>query len=174
MQHPVLSKFKSIRYFIFDVDGVLTNGNVLVTEDGKFLRTFSTKDGFAMRSATDKAYKIFIITGAKSEGTVMRLKAVGAHEVYSAISDKKKVLQMLIEKYQMQRDEMLYMGDDLPDYEVMQMVGLPCCPADAVDEIKEVAMYISPYNGGAGCVRDVIEKVLKLNSNWDYGVKVTD
>ncbi len=81
---------------------------------------------------------------------------------------------MLIEKYQMQRNEILYMGDDLPDYEVMQMVGLPCCPADAVDEIKEMALYISPYNGGAGCVRDVIEKVLKLNSNWDYGVKVTD
>jgi len=174
MNHPVLQRFKPVRQFIFDVDGVLTNGDVLVTEAGEFLRVFNTKDGFAMRAATDKGYGIYIITGAKSEGTVKRLKAVGAKEVYYGISDKKKVLLELMEKNNWEKSELLYMGDDLPDYEVMQMVGISCCPADAVHEILDIADYISPEVGGRGCVRDVIEKVLKLNNHWDYTVKVTD
>jgi 3-deoxy-D-manno-octulosonate 8-phosphate phosphatase (KDO 8-P phosphatase) len=174
MKHTVLQHFKPVRNFIFDVDGVLTNGDVLVTEVGEFLRTFNTKDGFAMRAASDKGYGIYIITGAKSEGTVKRLKAVGAKEIYYGIADKKKILNELIAKNNWNKEELLYMGDDLPDYEVMQMVGISCCPADAVDEILQIATYISPFVGGKGCVRDVIEKVLKLNNNWDYSIKVTD
>ena len=162
----VLEKFKDINTFIFDVDGVLTDSTLIVTEKGELLRTMNAKDGYAMRKAIDEDFLICIITGGKSEGVALRLEGLGITEIYSGISDKVECYHKIIEKYDVNPEHILYMGDDLPDYEVMRLVGLPTCPSDSVPEIKSVSQYISPIKGGYGCVRDVIEKVLKLQGCW--------
>ncbi len=162
----MLDLFKPIRTFVFDVDGVLTDGTLMLTEDGHMLRSMNIKDGYAMQLAVKKGYKVWIITGARSEGVRSRLLKLGAHEVRIGIESKKEVLNEIVAANQADLSTVLYMGDDIPDYAVMKMCGLPCCPDDAVTEIKSVAKYISPYSGGKGCVRDVIEKVLKLNGDW--------
>jgi 3-deoxy-D-manno-octulosonate 8-phosphate phosphatase (KDO 8-P phosphatase) len=163
----VLELFKPIRTFVFDVDGVLTDGSLLATEDGHLLRRMNIKDGFALQLAVKKGYKIWIISGAKSEAVRARLNKLGVTDVHIGIETKKELLLEIAEESKTLFDSILYMGDDVPDYAAMQLCGLPCCPADAVAEIKEVAKYISPYKGGKGCVRDVVEKVLKLNGDWE-------
>jgi 3-deoxy-D-manno-octulosonate 8-phosphate phosphatase (KDO 8-P phosphatase) len=162
-----LEQFKHIKTFIFDVDGVLTDGNLQVTEAGELLRTMNSKDGYAMRLAIDKGFRICIITGGKSKGVVSRLLGLGIEDVYSGIHDKVTQFDEYVDIHDLNPDEILYMGDDMPDFKVLQMVGLPTCPMDAVPDIQKVCSYISPYKGGAGCVRDVIEKVLKLNNLWE-------
>lgn len=162
----LLERFKGIKTFIFDVDGVLTDGYLLVTEDGDMLRRMNVLDGYAMKRATTEGYNIFIITGGSSQGVVKRLERLGIKEVHYGINNKLEVYNELVERYELDEGAVLYMGDDLADYEVMRRAGIPACPQTAVKEIIDVATYISPNEGGQGCVRDVIEKVMRLNDNW--------
>ena len=168
----VLTNFKKIKAFVLDVDGVLTDGTLLLLEDGQMARRMNIKDGYALQLAIKKGYHILVISGGNSEAVKLRLQKLGVVEVYMNVSDKKEQLLQYISKYSLQTEQVLYMGDDIPDLIPMQMAGLPCCPADAVPEIKNIAQYISPINGGFGCVRDVIEKVLKLNGHWDLDSSV--
>ncbi len=161
-----LEKFKDINAFIFDVDGVLTDGQVLVQEDGLLLRSMNTRDGYAMQLAASLGYQIAIITGGNSVGVERRLLNLGISKVYLKVANKIEAYEHFIQTYELDEDKILYMGDDMPDLPPMRRVGLPCCPADAAPEIKAVSRYISPLSGGAGCVREVMEKVLKLNGKW--------
>lgn len=165
LQH-LFDRMKAIRAFILDVDGVLTNNDVLVTEDGAFLRTMNVRDGQAIKWAVEKGYHFCVITGGRSEGVSNRLKTLGIQQIYSGISKKVPVFEQFIREFMLSPIEVCYMGDDLPDLPVLRKVGLPACPSDAVPEIINVARYISPLNGGQGCVRDIVEKVLKLRGDW--------
>lgn len=164
----ILSRFKGIHTFIFDVDGVLTNGEVLVLEDGKLLRKMNVRDGQAIRMAVNEGFRILILTRGKSEGVVSRLRELGVQDIIYNLDIKLKAYEEFLDAYDLDEDGILYMGDDLPDFEVMRRVGLPTCPNDAVPEIREICHYISPLKGGEGCVRDVIEKVMKLNGVWRF------
>lgn len=161
-----LEKFKAIDTFIFDVDGVLTNSQLLVTEAGELLRSMNTRDGYALQKAVKLGYRVVIITGGKSAGVTKRLEGLGIKDIYVGVQNKMEVFRQYVHDNQLDTANILYMGDDLPDYKVMRLVGLPACPHDAAQEILEIAQYVSPKDGGAGCVRDVIEKVLKLAGKW--------
>jgi 3-deoxy-D-manno-octulosonate 8-phosphate phosphatase (KDO 8-P phosphatase) len=164
--------FKNITTFVFDVDGVLTDGTVLVLDNGVQARRMNIKDGFALQMALKNGYRVKIISGGNSPQVVDRLEKLGVKEIDMAVMDKKSFLNDYMITNNLKKEEVLYMGDDLPDIPVMSLVGLPCCPADAVSEAKEAAQYISLLNGGFACVRDVIEKVLKLNGQWKYQTDV--
>ena len=163
----VLELFLPIRTFIFDVDGVLTDGNLLLTEEGHLLRSMNIKDAFALQMALRKGYQVWIITGGTSVAIRDKFLGLGIQQVHTSVTDKKDVLLRIAEDTQTLFDQMLFMGDDIPDYSSMKLCGLPCCPSDAAHEIKQIARYISPLSSGKGCVRDVIEKVLKLNGDWE-------
>jgi 3-deoxy-D-manno-octulosonate 8-phosphate phosphatase (KDO 8-P phosphatase) len=164
----LLSLFKSIKLFVLDVDGVLTDGNLLVLNDGQMARSMNIKDGYALQLAVKKGYRVLVISGGNSEAVKNRLEKLGITEVNMNVIHKKEVLAKYVSDHGLQWPEVLYMGDDIPDLVPMQMAGLACCPNDAVPEIKALCHYISPIDGGRGCVRDVIEKVLKLNEDWNY------
>ena len=166
----ILELFAPIRTFIFDVDGVLTDGNLLLTEDGNMLCSMNIKDGYALQLAVQKEYNVWIISSGKSEAVRLRLHKLGVTEVHTGIENKKEFLERIARIANTPYETILYMGDDIPDYAAMHLCALPCCPSDAVNEIKQIAKYISPYNGGNGCVRDVIEKVMKLNGHWELPV----
>lgn len=155
-----------IRCFVFDVDGVLTNGNLFISEQGELLRTMHVKDGFAMQYALKQGYQIAIISGGTNQGVKDRLEALGITDVYLGIHDKIHTLEKFLHAKQLSKDTVAYMGDDIPDVAAMQQVLLPTCPQDAVPEVKKVAAYISHKKGGKGCVRDVIEQVLKVHGKW--------
>jgi len=155
-----------ITTFIFDIDGVLTDGSVTVTTSGELLRKMNIKDGYALKTAVDLGYHICIISGGSNDGVRIRLNGLGITNVYLGTHNKIDQLNEFLSKYKIQPEQVLYMGDDLPDYHVMQMVGLPCCPQDAVPEIKNISKYISHKNGGYGAARDVIEQVLKVQGKW--------
>lgn len=161
-----LNKFRNITTFVFDIDGVLSDGKILLHPDGTLWRTLSIRDGFAMRMAINLGYRVAIISGGDTPGAELRFESLGLKDIVMQCSDKMKALEALAAKYQLDYGEILYMGDDLPDYEAMRLIGLPCCPKDAVDEIRDLSVYISPRRGGDGCARDVIEKVLKLKGTW--------
>ena len=163
----ILELFAPVRTFVFDIDGVLTDGMIQVTDEGHILRSLNIRDGYAMRQAVKKGYRVWIISAARSQPVRQRLLDLGVNDVRIGVDDKKVVLEQMAESYEVEFSKMLYMGDDIPDHAAMQLCMLPCCPADAVPEIKSIAKYISPRNGGAGCVRDVIEKVMKLNGDWE-------
>ena len=169
----ILERFKKITTFIFDVDGVLTDGTVLVLENGLQARRMHIKDGFALQMAIKNGYKVLIVSGGHSPEVMQRLHKLGVKEVHMSIHDKKDFIQSYMKQNNLSREEVLYMADELPDLPVMAIVGIPACPADAVHEIREVVSYISPLNGGFACVRDVIEKVLQLNDHWHYREDVT-
>ncbi len=162
----LLEKFRDIHTFIFDVDGVFTNSDILILEDGNLLRKMSVRDGYAVKRAIKAGYRICVITGGTSSGVISRLQGLGITDIYVGISDKLDTFEEFVTTYDIDTDGILYMGDDIPDYEAMRRVGLPCCPQDSANEIIEICQYISPKNGGDGCVRDVIEKVLKLHGKW--------
>ena len=162
-----LEKFRNIHTFIFDVDGVLTDCTILVTEDGNLLRTMNMRDGFAIKRAAQAGYRICIITGGTSEGVRLRLEGLGASDIYTGRQEKLETYIELVDKYELDEEGILYMGDDLPDYPVMRRVGLPACPADAAPEILSIAKYIAAARGGRGCVREVIEKVMRLQGQWE-------
>jgi 3-deoxy-D-manno-octulosonate 8-phosphate phosphatase (KDO 8-P phosphatase) len=162
----MLAKLSQITAFVFDVDGVLTDGTVLVTESGEQLRRFSIKDGYALQLAVKRGFKIAIITGGRSQSIVSRLTSLGISDVFLGVEHKTEKFEEFLLAYDLSADQILYMGDDVPDYPVMKLVGLATCPADAAEEIKAISAYISPVKGGQGCVRDVIEKVLKVQGLW--------
>lgn len=161
-----LEAFGEIDTFIFDVDGVFTDSSLLITETGQLLRTMSTRDGYAIKRAAKLGYRLAVITGGNCPGTIKRLKGLGITDVYANVADKLAVYREYKLRNRLPAERILFMGDDLPDYTVMQKVSLACCPADAVPEIKEISDYISPFTGGHGCVRDVIEKVLRIRGQW--------
>ena len=168
----ILEQFKQITTFVFDVDGVLTDGTLFVFDNGQFVRRMHIKDGFALQLAVKKGYKVVIISGSQSEPVTTRLDKLGVKEVYMGVTDKKKKLQELMQQQGLQWSEILFMGDDIPDYAAMRVCGLPCAPADAAVEIRKAASYICNAAGGKGCVREVIEKVLKLNNHWELETDV--
>jgi len=163
----MLDLFQQINTFVLDIDGVLTDGNLQVTEEGHLLRTMNIKDGYALQLAVKKGYNIWVISGGRTEAVRNRLNKFGITEVHLGVGDKKEFLQEISGAMNVALEQILYMGDDIPDYEAMGICGLPCCPSDAVPEIKHISKYISPLGGGKGCVRDVLEKVLKLNGHWE-------
>ncbi len=169
----VLELFKKITTFIFDIDGVLTDGTVLVLENGLQARRMSIKDGFALQMAVKYGYDVVIVSGGNSLPVADRLQKLGIKNITMSVLDKKAFVEEYITTNKLNKEQVLYMGDDLPDIPAMSVVGLPSCPADAVHEVRDAATYISPINGGNACVRDVIEKVLKLNDHWHYRVDVT-
>ncbi|EPR73461.1 3-deoxy-D-manno-octulosonate 8-phosphate phosphatase [Winogradskyella psychrotolerans RS-3] len=157
----------NITTFIFDVDGVLTDGTITVTTDGEMLRTMNIKDGFALKTAIDAGFNLCIISGGSNEGVRKRLAGLGIKDIFLGSHNKIEQLNSYLEQHTISKSQVLYMGDDIPDYPVMKLVGLPCCPQDAVPEIKAVSKYISHKNGGKGAVRDVIEQVLKVQGKWN-------
>lgn len=155
-----------ITTFIFDVDGVFTDGSLHITSQGEMHRVMNVKDGYAVKTALDSGYKVCIISGGTDEGVRKRLQTLGVQDVFLGAHDKIKVLNDYCVAQDVALAQVLYMGDDIPDYPVLLKVGLPCCPQDAVKEVKEVSSYISHKKGGKGCVRDVIEQVLKVQGKW--------
>lgn len=169
----LLQIFKKVACLVFDVDGVLTDGTVQLMEDGLQARTMHVRDGLALQLALKNQYRVIIISGAYSEPVVKRMHYLGLKEVYTAIKDKETFLEKYISENNYQWEQVLFMGDDLPDLSVLRRVGVSCCPADAATEVLEISSYISPLNGGKGCVRDVIEKVLRSNGHWNFDVSIT-
>jgi len=162
--------FSQIRAFAFDVDGVFTNGGVLATETGELYRTFDAKDGFAVRMAVMKGYPVGIITGGKSTSIRERFQTSGVpgDDVFLGARNKVEQLQEFCQKHYLNADQVLFIGDDIPDLDVIIAVGIGMCPADAVPEVKAAADIVSEYNGGHLCVRDAIEKVLKAQGHWEF------
>jgi len=148
------------------VDGVCTNGNVLLFPGEEFVRMMNIKDGYAIQYCIKHGYPVAIITGGNSETVRKRFSYLGITDIYMKSSDKLGDYEDFRNKYQFKHSDILYMGDDIPDYEIMKHAGAPTCPADAAEEIKKLSVYVSPRKGGEGCVRDVIEQVLKLHNKW--------
>lgn len=157
---------QDITTFVLDIDGVLTDGSVLVTTQGETLRRMNTKDGYALRMAVQKKYNVCIISRGTNPGVKERLEKLGITHIHLGVKDKQEVLEAYLNRYHISPKNVLYMGDDLPDLSVMKEVALAAAPQDAVTEIKAIADYISHKNGGEGCVRDIIEQVLKVRGDW--------
>ncbi|MGL6267427.1 MAG: KdsC family phosphatase, partial [Chitinophagaceae bacterium] len=149
------------------MDGVLTDGSLLINPGGEWVRKMHIRDGYALQLAVKKGYHVCIISGSWSEPVKDRLNKLGITDVFERVSNKVTCLEIYLKLKGLQKTEVLYMGDDMPDLEVLKLAGLSACPADAVQDIKELATYISQQAGGQGCVRDVIEKVLRLNNHWN-------
>jgi len=154
--------------FVFDVDGVLTNGKILVTTEGEMYREMNTRDGFAMKYALLKGFKIGIISGGTNLGVKKRLEDLGVNKVYLGIHEKDIAFDDFINSYNINPEEVLYMGDDIPDMSVMERVGLATCPQDAVPDVKRIADYVSHKNGGDGCVREILEQVMRVQNKWMF------
>ena len=155
-----------ITTFVFDVDGVLTDGSVFVNTTGEMLRTMNIRDGYALKAAVDNGYNVCIISGGSNEGVRVRLRNLGITDIHLGTPDKVATFDEYTDVYSILPEQVLYMGDDIPDYHVMQLVGLPTCPQDACPEIKGISKYISHKNGGKGAVRDEIEQVMKVQGKW--------
>ena len=168
----ILHLFKPIKTFVFDVDGVLATDTMVILPGGDMARNMNSKDGYALQLAIKKGYRVVIISGGVSEAVRQRFDRLGITDVFLGVHNKKEALIKYVQEHLLHWPEIIFMGDDIPDYVAMQLVGLPCCPADAVPEIKQISRYISGLEGGKGCGRDVIEKVLKLNGHWDMDTTV--
>jgi 3-deoxy-D-manno-octulosonate 8-phosphate phosphatase (KDO 8-P phosphatase) len=166
MENSYKELMNTITTFIFDVDGVLTDSSVHVTATGEMLRIMNIRDGFAMKAALESGYNVCIISGGNNEGVRFRLRNLGITDIHLASPDKVATFKEYIELYNIKPEQVLYMGDDIPDFHVMQLVGLPTCPQDSSPEIKAISKYISHKNGGKGAVRDVIEQVMKVQGKW--------
>ena len=158
-----LQKIKAI---VFDVDGVLSTDTIPLHPGGEPMRTVNIKDGYALQLAVKMGLHVAIITGGRTEAVRKRYENLGVPDVYLGCAVKLATYELWLQKYGLKDEEVLYMGDDIPDYEVLRLVGLPCCPADAAPEIKAICTYISHKNGGYGCGRDVVEQVLKAQGKW--------
>jgi 3-deoxy-D-manno-octulosonate 8-phosphate phosphatase (KDO 8-P phosphatase) len=162
-------KFRHITTVVLDFDGVLTDGTVFLLPPKEFVRTMHVRDSFAIEYAVKQGLNIAVITGGNNEVVIERMKYLGVTDVFIRASKNKLEIYEQYKKDKGLKDqEILYMGDDIPDYLPMQKAGLPCCPNDATQEIKKLSEYISPYNGGQGCVRDVITQILKLKGKWEF------
>ena len=160
---------KDITTLVFDVDGVLTDSSILVTSDGEMLRKMNTRDGFALKVAVDAGLNVCIISGGSNEGVRKRLEGLGLKNIILGAHDKIKNLKKLMLDLGIDKNEIMYMGDDIPDIPAMSLVGLPCCPQDAAPEVKATAQYISHINGGHGAAREIIEQILKIQGHWLKG-----
>lgn len=158
---------KKIKAFVFDVDGVLSTSTISMGMDGVPLRSVNIKDGYAIQLAVKLGFCIAIITGGNSPSIKHRYEGLGVKEIHLSAKVKIDVFNDILSRLNLRAEEVIYMGDDIPDYEVMSMCGLPCCPNDAVAEIQNISTYVSPYTGGNGCVRDVIEQVLRGHNLWN-------
>lgn len=162
----VLEKFSRVKLLAFDLDGVLTDGKLLVMPEGEWIRQMDIKDGYALQHAVRSGLHIAIITGSSSSAVGKRLQKLGIDNYFENTASKSTVLLSLTQQFKLQLDEVLFMGDDIPDLDAYKMAGCKVCPADAVQEIINEADYVSPFKGGYGCVRDVIEKVMKTQDRW--------
>ena len=160
------SLLSQVNTFIFDYDGVMTDGTVYMDGNGDPLRTSNVKDGYALQLAGKLGYHLAVISGAVVTNITKRLNGLGVKEVFTGVPDKVVKLEEYMEQYQLRPEQVVFMGDDIPDLRVMRMVGVPACPQDAAPEVKEVSVFISAYPGGRGCVRDVIERTLKTQGKW--------
>jgi 3-deoxy-D-manno-octulosonate 8-phosphate phosphatase (KDO 8-P phosphatase) len=160
------TKLKDINTFIFDVDGVLTDGSVILSSSGEMVRTMSTRDGYAITQAIKNGFNVCIISGGNSDMVRKRLEYLGVKHIHLGVHNKLDVFEDYLIMQQLKAEQVLYMGDDLPDYEVMSRVGIAAAPNDAAPEILSIADYVSHKKGGEGCVRDVIEQVLKVKDCW--------
>ena len=158
--------FSPITTFIFDFDGVMTDGRVFCDFEGHPLRATNVKDGYALQLATKLGYNVAVISGAVCPSTIVRMNSLGVTDVFTGIPDKVLKLNEYMKEKGLKSEEIIFMGDDIPDLRVMQCVGLPACPADAVPEIKAISKFISDCKGGKGAVRDVIERILKVQGKW--------
>lgn len=156
----------NVKAIVLDVDGVLSGNKVLMQDDGELLRTANVKDGFAIQYAVRMGFKIGIITGGWSEVVRTRYNRLGVTDIYIKSKDKPQEFQNFLTKNNLNAQNVLYMGDDLLDYKVMKMAGIAVCPKDAANEIKAISVYISDYCGGEGCVRDIIEQVMRSQGKW--------
>lgn len=160
------AKLHEIKAFVFDYDGVISDGNIWSANDTIIVRSGNVKDGYAMQYALRKGYLIAILSGGSGDSIRSRMKMLGVEDVYLGSHRKKEIFEDFLKDKQLLPEQVLYVGDDIPDYDVMRLAGVSACPADAAEEIKAVADYISHKNGGCGCVRDVIEQVLRLQGQW--------
>jgi len=158
--------FKNIKAFAFDIDGVLTQGDVLVNEEGQMLRSVNIKDGYALQHAVKQGYAIAIISGGKSEGMRKRFEGLGVGHIYLGQEHKEAAFADFLAKTNLTANDVAYMGDDMPDIPLLKQVGLSCCPKDAAVDVKEICTYISPSNGGEACVRELIERTMKIQNTW--------
>lgn len=165
----ILEQFHAISCFVFDMDGVLTDGSLLVLPDGVMARRMNIKDGYALQLAVKKGYRVLVISGGNSPEVKERLSKLGISEVWMQVADKAALLKQWQIENKVASTEILFMGDDIPDLEIMEIAGVKTCPADAAIDIKNKVDYLSIYRGGEGCVREVIEKVMKLRGDWDLG-----
>ena len=159
--------FPQIDTFIFDVDGVLTNGIVTVFPDGQLIRQMNIKDGYALKAAVKLGFNVCIISGGKNEGVRNRLANLGIRDIFLGAHNKIEQYSAYIKEHNIKPENIIYMGDDIPDLPVMNRVGMPCCPSDAVREVQQISKYISDKKGGEGCARDVIEQVLRVQGKWN-------
>ncbi len=155
-----------VKAFIFDIDGVLSLQTIALNSFGTPNRTVNLRDGYALQLAVKKGYRIGIISGSSSKEYQKRLRRLGINDIYLNSRSKLNNFNSFLKKHDLNRSDVLFMGDDIPDFEVMKEAGIPVCPSDADSEIKQVSSYISDKKGGEGCVRDVIEQVLRLHNNW--------
>ncbi len=160
---------KHINAFVFDYDGTLTDGTVILLDEGEPLRTANVRDGYAIQLAVKKGYKIAIISGGRSKSMSNRFSMLKVQHVYLGIEQKLDTLKGFMAENSLKPENVLYLGDDIPDYHAMKYCGVAACPADAAEEIKAISHYISHYKGGEGCARDVIEQVLKIQGQWMDG-----
>lgn len=160
-------RLTKITTLMFDIDGVMTDGKVLVMDSGEMVRNIYSKDGYALHLAVTKGYRLAVISGGNNQAVQKALARAGIHDVFIRQHDKLACYQEYLQTHQVTDEEVLYMGDDLPDHEVMSRVGVAVCPKDAAPEIKALCQYISPRKGGEGCVRDVVEQVLRAQGNWE-------
>lgn len=168
----ILSDFQKIDTFIFDIDGVLTDGSVLVLENGEMARRMNIKDGYALQLAIKKGYRIFIVSGSSPSAVEMRLRYLGITEIFFNVKNKETFIKDLAVQHGFDLQKALFMGDDMPDLPVFNIVYLSCCPADAISEIQNAATFIATKKGGEGCVREVIEKVLKIKGDWSVNLSI--
>jgi 3-deoxy-D-manno-octulosonate 8-phosphate phosphatase (KDO 8-P phosphatase) len=162
----IFDKLRAIKAFVFDVDGVLTDNTVHVWENGDQTRTMNIRDGFALKRAVDSGYKVCIITGGGSKGVISRLNGLGITDIFSKVSNKVESMASYMEANSLDKEEILYMGDDIMDLTVMNSAGVAVAPFDAVPEILDIAHIISTKEGGRGCVREIIEQTMKLQNTW--------
>jgi len=155
-----------VNTFIFDYDGVMTDGKLMLQQDGQPLRTANVKDGYALQLAVRLGFRVVIISGGISKSVENRFESLKVKDVFLGVSNKFEVFEKFVKDNELNPENIVYMGDDIPDFKVMKRVGVPVCPSDAVEEIKDISIYISDKTGGHGCVRDIIEQVLKVQGKW--------
>lgn len=160
------AKLGKLKAFFFDIDGVLTDGTVSVLQEGP-IRTMNVKDGYALQYAVKKGFLIAIISGGAGTGLHKRFDGLGIKEVHTQVENKIEKYRELLKKHNLKNEEVLYMGDDIPDFLIMKEVGVSCCPNDACTDILEIAEYVSPIKGGRGCAREIIEQTMKAQNKWE-------